>query len=754
MYQCAYTLTKAALYQVAVLIRDEPLSGSPFKLTLHAADAAADRSVATGNGLSEARAGSAATYSLHMRDEFGNPRHVGGDEVWMSIAGDESRVEAFVDDLANGSYAIRYRVTRSGRFGLEVHLGKAQVVNSPFSLLVVPSHPVAAATSLRGAALTAATAGENQTFAIEAKDEFGNRARPRSVESLAAEIQGDSGATWPVSVAYQREEFVHLCQYNITLTGRYSLRVMVDGEHMAGSPFALVVHAAATSGLHSTISAANLLNNTTEAGVDLLVHAVARDLFGNVQARGGDAFSATLRPAEAGSMTPIIDAVGMDLANGSYILTFAPKVVGAYELSVSANHQAVGRSPLGIAVIPARTYPSSTMSLWDGGNGQILPMLTGSKFMHIAGRNISVIVQTVDAFSNKRIAGGDNVTCQILHLSTSNGTAAPAHDNGDGSYVCTLLETKAAVISLSVSVGNTSAPGSPFSVEVVPGVADASTSVLELLDSALMPAEKRMLENLTVSLTAGGNFTAVLRARDSFGNMRDEGGDVINVSFISSCSDEANECTLLPNNGDVYVADNHDGTYLIAVRLTKSGRYLLGVHLGPVPVANSPASILINADVIDAAHSVAVGTALTSSVAGVNGSFTVEARDRYGNHWNSNTSSPVDVTVEFGDETARHRGNVYSGRYAFTRALHHPSNDVFGYAAFSRVQGWGLQLRLFEHVGRQLSLMGQHQFRADYRKPVRRPDRAERFELDNVTRTELHIGRTRREPGRLPRGHL
>jgi hypothetical protein len=352
-----------------------------------------------------------------------------------------------------------------------------------------------------------------------------------------------------------------------------------------------------------------------------------------------------------------MDFVGLDLANGSYILSVTPKVVGKYELSVSANHEVTGSSPLSITVIPAQTDPLSTMTLWDGGNNQILPILTGSKFLHVAGRNISVIAQTVDAFANKRHQGGDSVTCQLLVSSASNGTTATAYDNGDGSYVCTLLATKAAVFALSVSVGDTTAPGSPFLVEVFPGNTNASTSTLELLDPTLSLANGTQ-DDLAVALTAGSNFTAALRTRDSFGNLRDEGGDVVNVSFVSSCSDNTTDCTLLPSDGEVSVADHHNGTYVVAVRLTKSGRYLLGVQVGVVPVANSPASILINSGLIDAAHSVAIGTALTSSVAGVNGSFTVEARDRYGNRWNSNGS--VDVKVEFGDENARLHGNVYS----------------------------------------------------------------------------------------------
>ena len=78
-YHLKYTLLKAGMYMMRVLVGADEIGGSPFVVVCRAGDIAASRCVPSGDGLYKARAREAATVKIVARDTDGHDIQRGGD---------------------------------------------------------------------------------------------------------------------------------------------------------------------------------------------------------------------------------------------------------------------------------------------------------------------------------------------------------------------------------------------------------------------------------------------------------------------------------------------------------------------------------------------------------------------------------------------------------------------------------------------------------------------------------------------------
>ena len=79
------------------------------------------------------------------------------------------------------------------------------------------------------------------------------------------------------------------------------------------------------------------------------------------------------------------------------------------------------------------------------------------------------------------------------------------------------------------------------------------------------------------------------------------------------------------------VSDNLNGTYAAEYTVRRSGVYLVQVQLGGVHVMGSPFQVSVLAGATNARASVASGPGLHTCVAGTPASFSIVARDEFGN---------------------------------------------------------------------------------------------------------------------------
>ncbi|KAG7161337.1 E3 ubiquitin-protein ligase TRIM71-like [Homarus americanus] len=97
----------------------------------------ASNSLAVGSGLKQALRGKLATFLVHGKNHLADQRHVGGDQVTVTVHGaDGMNTTADVQDRGNGSYLVSYRPQGEGQHVISVLMHGMHIQGSPFTVQV------------------------------------------------------------------------------------------------------------------------------------------------------------------------------------------------------------------------------------------------------------------------------------------------------------------------------------------------------------------------------------------------------------------------------------------------------------------------------------------------------------------------------------------------------------------------------------------------------------------------------------------
>ena len=144
-----YRATHAGEWLLHVALRSRAVHGSPFRLRVLAAAAAAHRCIAHGAGLVQAAAGAEATFVVIAHDEFGNRCDSGGDAFSAELCccvrpGEGSRLLAACElvDCEDGTYLGVFTPPADAPSAcmLHIRLGAEQLHGSPFTCAVHTEH--------------------------------------------------------------------------------------------------------------------------------------------------------------------------------------------------------------------------------------------------------------------------------------------------------------------------------------------------------------------------------------------------------------------------------------------------------------------------------------------------------------------------------------------------------------------------------------------------------------------------------------
>ena len=176
-----------------ILINNEHIKGSPFKIDVTAGNVGKSSSTATGSGLSHAVAGETAEFIVQARDANGNPttkidhyfiaclqlsevsnRPNGADMSW----GNQTKYDVKSISIGDGKHFIQYNATVSGTYTIQVmkpeKFGGHEILGSPFSVFVSPSHVFFENIEVTGQGSRKGVAGETALIKIYSRDLFGN----------------------------------------------------------------------------------------------------------------------------------------------------------------------------------------------------------------------------------------------------------------------------------------------------------------------------------------------------------------------------------------------------------------------------------------------------------------------------------------------------------------------------------------------------------------------------------------------------
>ena len=171
-----------------------------------------------------------------------------------------------------------------------------------------------------------------------------------------------------------------------------------------------------------------------------------------------------------------------------------------------------------------------------------------------------------DQYGNVRVAGTDRVSLDV------SGAVAPTTRVSDelDRYRLSFLCSRSGAYQYTARVNDAPLKGSPFSIEVVPGLAFAPLCELKLP----LP-----------TMEVGRESRIQLTAKDPHGNRMLDGGAAFQMKLQHVGNKKA--------HFGFKSVDKRDGTYEFAVSANVSGRYTMTVAMDGQPICGSPFELSI-----------------------------------------------------------------------------------------------------------------------------------------------------------------
>jgi len=163
-----------------------------------------------------------AHFTIQARDKKGNPIKEGGDPFKVEVMGPSGPIPVDMKDNGDGTYAVAYNPDAAGLHDIAVTLNGTPIKGSTFKVQIKPG------------AFAGTTFVESFSFVIRALDKRGNPI-PNGGEDVKVNIKGPAGAVQTKLEDRQNGQYV--CFYKAVDSGEYHVEVLVNGQHLKGSPF-------------------------------------------------------------------------------------------------------------------------------------------------------------------------------------------------------------------------------------------------------------------------------------------------------------------------------------------------------------------------------------------------------------------------------------------------------------------------------------------------------------------------------------
>ena len=620
-YQSALLITRSANYIFSVFYNGTASNQNPYSLTVISNDALPSNSIQFGAARNISKtADETVVYRIQLADVYGNWRTRGGDRVIVAI--DKGPISGFtavgLEDNLNGSYSVLNRMTRSGEY--TISLGLDSLLNplsfSPVLVTVLPGAPYALACSAVGPALELSVAGEWSSFSIRVKDQYGNRittsGTPVVFELFGLQSDGTYAIVQQSKISWSSKSG-YVGQYYRERAGKHLIAVTIGGKNVFGSPFSLFVDASILSvkdctafqtrgldlamiDLETLAKEEGLFGTRTMDQVDVVVR--AKDRFGNSVNAAGINFDFSTVPS-------LQITLPRALGQGHVLYSFTPGPSddgGPYALIAHIRYSGthISGSPFTLSVRPAIGPPQPGNCIASG---------EGLSF-GTAGKPSSFAIQAVDYYGLYLTRGGQRFTVSMTKGVSS--ATLNVFDQKTGIYGVTFTATVSGFYSMQVLLSGLPIKESPFTVQV--------------LASAISPQNSLTVGRALTVATAGMEGRFIVIARDRFSNIPVYSPTVVEGLVRVSFEGPVTRMAL--------VTDLKNSSYLVSYHMTISGSYQSHVTMitdTVRSVGNSPFALIVHPNEISPSESFLQGSGMVSAIAGVQGTFFINANDRFFN---------------------------------------------------------------------------------------------------------------------------
>ena len=518
------------------------------------------------------------------------------------------------------------------------------IVGSPYALDVVPGAADYPFTRATGAGLRSATAGSAATFTVEARDASNNVRStdneledPNDVIEVSVTSLDDENVVVAASVLYTGSG-QYAVEYTALKAGRYKVSVRTGGMDIycglgatsPCSPFDLTVSpgpvSAATSEAESTVGA---MDHLLEAAAgDVAEFSIqAKDVYGNNAAIGGAAFRFVARNNEDGDLSYTGKLIDND--DGTYRITYTIPTAGSYTVAVTledddVRYCAKGRSALPLHA-PERSFRGASVYAPPTSCGTDRPTLR-------------VVHGPLYAPSSTVAAGPPYARLTAAETGIESGLLISARDEFEN------LRSGEGTTNFA-GYGNGKSDVFLATIEGPRGYTVLASSAVTLLTIDAASADQVFALKLgsETSVSMRGNISAegmqAALSRMFSGAMRTrvslEGHRTWRIEVLSHLEEYG--ASSLPGAFEVLAPagfsrtverEARGGVYPVRYTLHYAGTYSMSITSAGVHVDGSPFSISVSEGRPDGSAAVAnFGAGLSSGVAGVQTSLTVQARD-------------------------------------------------------------------------------------------------------------------------------
>ncbi|KAM3832299.1 LOW QUALITY PROTEIN: filamin-C [Vipera latastei] len=426
-YSVSYVPKVAGLHKVTVLFAGQNIDRSPFEVNVGMALGDASKVTARGPGLEPV--GNVANKPTYF-DIY--TAGAGAGDVGVVIVDPQGRrdtVEVVLEDKGDNIFRCTYRPVLEGPHIIYVTFAGAQIPKSPFTVNVAEAcSPNACRAVGRGLQPKGVRVKEVADFKVYTKG--------AGTGDLKVALKGPKGTEEPVKVR-EIGDGVYECEYYPKVPGKYVVSITWGGHAIPRSPFEVQV--APEAGLQKVRAwGPGLETGMVGKSADFVVEAIGTEV-------------GTLGFSIEGPSQAKIECD--DKGDGSCDVRYWPTEPGEYAVHVICDDEDIKDSPFIAHILPATNeyFPEKVKAFGPG----LEP--------------VGCIVNKAAEFTID--ARGAGKAALKIYAQDAEGVPidVKVKDNGNGTFSCVYVPTKAIKHTLIISWGGVNIPKSPFRVSVGEG---------------------------------------------------------------------------------------------------------------------------------------------------------------------------------------------------------------------------------------------------------------------------------------------
>lgn len=475
-YVASLTPERSGTYSFYITANGVPiLDGKKFKLVVvqHVCHKQSEVTLESIDRLRKLNVGSASVVTIVAKDKYGRcvvPLEPGSApfEVQVTpISITEPQILNLQWTSSEGIVTAAFIGSTQDTYHFNVTLSGETITNGKFvSSVSLTTEPISCEAIGIGIESDCLKINEETNFVIQAKNALGeNMTDGGDIAKIEINrlIPGDENVTEDLTESYSADSTDHgdgtyRITYTPTQSGIHAISVIVNGEHIANSPFHVGVRKVCDPS-KCTAHGKGVFNDVEYLTCDRPVHFViqTKDAEGSDIGFGGEQFdiSATV---SFGDEIKVLEYKIEDNQDGTYHVEYTPSFPGDVEIAVSLHGTAIHGSPFRGGRVKTWCDPLSTVINGDG--------------IHVAhsGRPTTFDIVTLDKFNQRIEEGGAVLTVQVSDPGRDHIRSYLA-DNGDGSYRCHYTPSaKTGPYTIDVKLDGTHVNGSPFTVNVTSAI--------------------------------------------------------------------------------------------------------------------------------------------------------------------------------------------------------------------------------------------------------------------------------------------